>query len=608
MKTNKTHTPDPAAKGFVKRAFFFDGFDGSEYILLPACTYDGNRFDALHKKYPPMFERNEVAVDMPLTICDIPRLCKDESGKIEVTTGELATPCIGIFDSKRRKAHFIFTAQGFEGKNFGLTYEVGKFTVSWPSARNRCYRGGPAYAGADEGAYIAETDKIEIPYQYLEFDCADIPCFLRLYLENRKVTGQKCSRPGGFDYNKVWRALEDAYNKFHYSDQYGLYTMAEKRENSTSGNSGAFGFWQAGWIGGGIASYPLLKLGTPKTAKRALACFDFLVSTQTPCGLFRSIMSGDGTFYGDGFELFGYKGLEDYHLLRKSADVLFFMYKHFAVMAEKRIAIKPKYIDSAKKLADYFVRLWDKYGQFGQLVSIETGDIIAGNSSSAVIAIAGLCESYQYFGDSNYLRVAEAAGEYYYHHALAKGYTTGGPGEILQSPDSESAIALLESYVCLYETAKDQKWLDYAETAAALCSTWVVSYNYEFPRQSMFHRLGIKTTGTVFANAANKHSAPGFCTLSGDSLYRLYQYTGNKLYLELIQDVASAIAQCMSTAEKPFYTSFGPPRIMPPGFINERVNMSDWEGADGIGEVFYGACWPEVSLMLTIAELRNILE
>ena len=43
--------------------------------------------------------------------------------------------------------------------------------------------------------------------------------------------------------------------------------------------------------------------------------------------------------------------------------------------------------------------------------------------------------------------------------------------------------------------------------------------------------------------------------------------------------------------------------ILPPGFINERVNMSDWEGSQNVGEVFCGSCWSEVSNMLHLADL-----
>jgi len=38
--------------------------------------------------------------------------------------------------------------------------------------------------------------------------------------------------------------------------------------------------------------------------------------------------------------------------------------------------------------------------------------------------------------------------------------------------------------------------------------------------------------------------------------------------------------------------------------VNERVEMSDW--LEPVGEVFYGSCWSEVSVMMTYAELPGI--
>ena len=46
---------------------------------------------------------------------------------------------------------------------------------------------------------------------------------------------------------------------------------------------------------------------------------------------------------------------------------------------------------------------------------------------------------------------------------------------------------------------------------------------------------------------------------------------------------------------------------LPDGFINERVNMSDWEGDACIGGVFNGSCWSETSNLLTLAEVYPYL-
>lgn len=45
---------------------------------------------------------------------------------------------------------------------------------------------------------------------------------------------------------------------------------------------------------------------------------------------------------------------------------------------------------------------------------------------------------------------------------------------------------------------------------------------------------------------------------------------------------------------------------MPQGFICERVNLSDWEGEEGIGSNIFGSCWSECSNLLTLAEVVDL--
>ncbi|MGC9345011.1 MAG: hypothetical protein ACP5E3_20065, partial [Bacteroidales bacterium] len=209
--------------------------------------------------------------------------------------------------------------------------------------------------------------------------------------------------------------------------------------------------------------------------------------------------------------------------------------------------------------------------------------------------------------------VAEQTGEYYYQNYVRKGITNAGPGDIWQCPDSESAFGLLESYVVLFELTGNKRWLNYAEEAAKQAATWVVSYNFDFPEESTFSKLGMQTTGTVIANVNNKHSSPGICSLSGNSLLKLYRYTDNDFYLELIRDIAKSIPQYMSRMDRPIpdIRPDQPLPMMPPGWINERVNMSDWEergypGDIRRGEIFCGSTWSEVANMLTYAEIPGI--
>lgn len=99
-------------------------------------------------------------------------------------------------------------------------------------------------------------------------------------------------------------------------------------------------------------------------------------------------------------------------------------------------------------------------------------------------------------------------------------------------------------------------------------------------------------------------------------LYQLYQWTGEERYLELFHDITETVSQYLSTKERPIYSWTVPKdatllkeikRVEPerqlPGFMCERVNMSDWETEECIGGVFPGSCcWCESSNLLILAD------
>jgi len=105
------------------------------------------------------------------------------------------------------------------------------------------------------------------------------------------------------------------------------------------------------------------------------------------------------------------------------------------------------------------------------------------------------------------------------------------------------------------------------------------------------------STGAVWASVQNKHGAPGICTLSGDSLFKLFRFTGNPHYLELIQDIAHNHTQYLSRKDRLI-------AMIPAGWMNERVELSDW--AEPTGEISPESSWCEVSCMLTYLEIPGI--
>ncbi|MBP3704130.1 MAG: hypothetical protein J6I98_01225 [Clostridia bacterium] len=579
--------------------------DNENYVFIPACCYNGNQFRVQKCSYPPMFRPEDASPDMPTTITDVPRLEPDGSGKIEISTGDAATPCIGVFSPKNKRGILVFTVQEIGGKNIGLAYENGDIRLTWPAKRELNYRMCRTIPNTEPWV----DEPAEIPCKVLDFPCASLAEFYRVFFENRKIMELDCTRPAVLSPERQFEIQRNKFNTMSWNEKLQMYMVG------TDGSR--YQVWQPGWVGGGMSGYPLMMLGSELETERQIKTLEFLFSTQCESGFFHGVVDIEGNPFGDGFKT---EGAESWHLLRKSADMLYFLFKNFRLMQARNSDIPAHFLAGTKKLADTFVTLWRRYGQFGQFADVHTGELTVGGSASASMAPAGLAEASRFFHEPEYLRVAEESAEYFRENYLSRGYTTGGPGEILQNVDSESAFGLLESYVVLYDVTRNEKWLRYAREAAHYCASWVVSYNYRFPESSEFARLNMRSVGCVFANLQNKHAAPGICTLSGDSLYKLWKWTGDALYLELLKDIAFTIGQYMSTDERPIYDWDLDPALhvtndpaaldahrLPAGFINERVNLSDWEDAIHIGGVFNGSCWSETSNLLTLAEVFPLL-
>ena len=580
------------------------------YVFIPACCYDGNRFDVVSRAYPPMFTPEEAREDMSVTLTILPKLNKDFSGKIEVTSGDAATPCVGVFSKTRQRAILVFTLQEIQGENIGLAYENHTITLTWPARREYIYRAMNTMLKNEQ----VWTDKpAEIPYKILDFECKSLAEFFRTFFENRRIMGMDDTRPPILPFKEQFEIQRHKFNTLNWHES-GFYMIGTDRTH--------FQVWQPGWCGGSVSGYPLMQLGGEREYARQRQTLDFLFSTQTECGLFHGIVDNDGNIFEDGFTIDGRnKGCEDWHLIRKTADTLYYLFKDFSFIQQREGAVPAAYVAGAKRAADRFVALWQRYGQFGQFVNVYTGELIVGGSTCAAIAPGALAKAYEFYGKKAYIDTAKESAEFFYREFLSKGYTTGGPGEILQAVDSESGAGLLESYVTLYELSNEEKWLRYARECAEYLSSWVMSYNYRFPKDSEFGRLGMKTVGSVFANLQNKHSAPGLCIYSGLSIFKLWKWTGDELYLQLVKDIALTISQYMSTEDRPIYDrkmtaeerQSDDPAVwekhrLKAGFINERVNTSDWEGENNVGGVFNGSCWCETSNLLALCEVVPALE
>lgn len=577
------------------------------YIMIPSCAYNGNRFKTVVRKYAPMFTEEEFSLAENLIMTECPHLEKEGDSFMDVTTGDMAVPCVCLFNQKTREGCILFTNQGDHHLNHGISLDQKGdalfVTIAAPAKRRLVYRWydfAPSLRPnpeADKSLSVKKGQKTTISHRMYAFPCESITDLFKVFFDLRHEL-YPSSASVCLPFSVYFSEKEKRLNEYHFIQDEGFYaaTAHDGRE------IGRYNQWQAGWTGGGMITLPLMVDGCELSKKRAVENLLFAGRHQSKAGWFYGIVYKGENFH-DCFGL--YEGKYSLVLTRKQCDMVYFLYKQIAALESTGQAVPGELYSIARKAADAIVAIWKTYGQIGQFVNAETGEIKVGGSTSAAIAPAALCAASIITENPDYLTCAMEIADYFYKNYTQKGLTTGGPGEIMQAPDSESAFALVESNIVLYETTGEPRFLSYAKDAAHQAASWVVAYPYEFPKGSRLSNLGINAAGSVWANVQNKHSAPGICTLSASMLLKLFRATGDEKYLHLMRDISHFSPQVASSPLRPIEALFG--YFMPPGDISERVNLSDWEGNEAIGDSIYnGSAWPEAALMLTYLEIPGI--
>lgn len=585
-------------------------WEKSNYVLMPGAVYNGNRFRSLPLPYPPYYAppQNSPFTDGEV-ITSIPHLDMEKTqSRISLLSGDMASPLCGFYDFNNHSGSGLLSEHQCGGYYTGFTVDENQvdrqasFVLSVPGVREQMqyffgdqndgqdFRPDVSAPSQDTGAWFKQGETLTLTACVFHWQQISLPDFFML-VNDSKTTLEIPNHFYNVPFYKAYESVKEKYQRDNFTEE-GYYSVGTDSNLPQQ-------CWQAGWIGGGINSYPFLLEDSSEARQRAVSTLRFIFSRlQHPTGWVYG-MYGNGKFYGDDFG----SNSDTILLVRKNADLLYFVIKQLLWLSENQHSTI-EFEQPVKELCDAFVRLFRKYRQLGQFIDIATEEIVVGNSAGACMAVGALALASEYFQTAEYLDVAEQLGEYYYNNYVEKGMLNGCPGEICQAPDSEAAFAMLESYVQLYETTRKSIWLSYAEYTCEIAMTWVMSYDFVFPEHSTAAKRRVHSSGTVFANAQNKHSAPGICTLSGNSLLKLFRFTGNAKYLQDLHAIAHSLPQYVSLAEDPEFTL--EKKYLPPGYMNERVQTSDWEGKETVGEFLYGSNWPEVSMLLTFVEVPGV--
>jgi hypothetical protein len=560
-----------APAGSISLALDLDAWAPDDYVMLPGACYAGNRFESRFVGYPPLLtEPADIGPHVPPIVTDIPRLnLHPGTSRLEIAAADLATPAVAVFLTTAKLGLIMLVDPATSAGRTGLSVVErdertgASIAVRTPFVRQeRRAEGAPRQR--DRPAAPKPGQSVTLRARLFIFDCAEIAELTeRLFAVRKQLTGPT-ARPHTLPFSAAFAAHEARVNA-RFGAKQGFFTLGAR--------DSAYTIWQTGWCGGFGQTLPLLAAGDKRSRTRARQTIDFVVEGgQAASGFFHGVSDGK-TWYDDGFAAPLPPAPADawprratpyshprWHLVRRSADALFGLVKQLALLERQAAAaprdeplppVDPTWAKSARLGADALARLWQRHRQFGQFVDVDSGELIVGGSSSAAMAPAALAHAAAYFKEPRYLEIAEESALHYFERFIQIGLTCGGPGDALQCPDSESAAALLESFVTLYEATRDRVWVARARAAAHLLATWVISYDAPPAGRGCPPPGTLRATGAVFTDAQNRVGAPGYVLSSGAALFRLYRATGDVALLELLRDTVHNLAQYLRPGEGP---------------------------------------------------------
>lgn len=588
-----------ATQAAVGVEFPFKQWSAANFVFVPAAVYNGNKFAVKNIGYPPYwYDKKEWRLDMPTTTTVQPTLGTDNGpGKIELNTGSTSTPLMAFYSPDKQQAWMVLTTQGSRLGNHGLFIEENegrteaKFTITAPAVREKRALGAGFADSGDLAANWKPGESVTIRFRVYAYKASDLQAMYKRFSEVRKDLNPVVRREV-LPFSEVWNLVNNLFQQDRWDENINMFCLSKPAK----GNTWNF-IWQLGWCGGGQATLPMMMQGSDMVKERTLSNLEVIFSkSQARSGFFNAFGNGE-EFVG-----FGYgKPLQNNEtFVRSQGDWLYMAQRQFQVIESTGGKVPAHWKSGLAKQAAAFASLWNKYGQFGQFVDVETGEMCIGNSTAGAIVCGGMALASKTFNQPAYLDIAKKAARKYHSDYVLKGYTTGGPGEILSTPDSESAFGLFESFMTLYEVTGDKEWLACASDLLPICASWTASFDYVFPENSSMGRIGARSCGSVWASVANKHSAPGICTWSGSSLLNYFRASADRRALDLVTDIAHGLPQYISRADSPVGN-------MPPGGVCERVNTSDWEGKDQVGGNIFSSCsWVETGALLTAAQLPGL--
>lgn len=547
------------------------------YTLVPALFYNGNEQNFLN----------------PIPLIKLP-----ETPVFNASFSSSSFPAV-LYKNGNKATSYVISHKSIAGWNgVELDAEQNTLTFYTPAKEPNIYR-FKAFKGFGRKPYSLEPGSIlSIRLEQAQFDCENVTDLFDFYFDKtirtphyKATNAPKLPEKEGIEIVRDW-----VYNRHCFFNENGEPMMLNaftNVENPTPGIVARNVGWNTmiGWCSGSMTALPLLHFGG-KYRDFAVKYLDFLATHgDSPSGVKYCVYDGYTWLDREHPKFIP----QYYDHVRFYGDYIYYLGKAIRFEQEQGHTHESWNKDFRKGI-DILLEIWEREHDFGIYWNLEGEkvDVYHKGTCAGAFALLALAEGLLHFKDDKKLEETfRSACKVYYDRCVVIGRCNGGPCDIREADDSESAGALTDALVQNYKLFETEENLKMALDAAKIFVTWVINYAPRMPEGSMFENISVM--GGVIANIQNRHVGPGLCTNSVRFLYDLGKISKDERWIDLYYLVKAAAINCITTYDGEFYDRAHSPFIK--GMLSEQINLGDSLGTPG-ESWRVSASWPATAVLL----------
>ncbi len=175
-------------------------------------------------------------------------------------------------------------------------------------------------------------------------------------------------------------------------------------------------------------------------------------------------------------------------------------------LAAKGKLSKPEYRDAAFGICDFILKVQGPDGRIGRSWTND-GKAVGSDGTIGAFMIPPLLTAYRITHKAPYLAAAEKAYAFYIGEFAKNGFTTAGALDT-DCIDKESATPLLRAALELYDITGKDKYVGWAEDVSYYLASWQWHYSVPYPQGTVLAEIGYDTLGGTAVSAQHHHQDP----------------------------------------------------------------------------------------------------